>query len=81
MNMSYGNAPRQNYRPAASKQDWTVGQTVKVGFMTLKVLAKVATPGDYMPDAYALETNGKFYRFVPHNGLARCANLEEAMAA
>jgi len=64
-----------------SKQNWEIGQTVKVGFMVLKVLAKVPTPGDYMPDAYALESNGKFYRFVPHNGLARCYNLDEAMAA
>ena len=79
--MSYGNRPRQNYRPAASKQDWTAGQTVKVGFMSLRVIAKVPTPGDYMPDAYALESNGKFYRFVPHNGLSRCADLAEAMAA
>ena len=64
-----------------SKQQWEVGQTVKVGFMSLRVLAKVPTPGDYMPDAYALESNGKFYRFVPHNGLARCYSLDEAMAA
>ena len=73
---------RQNYRPAPAKQDWTPGQTVKVGFMTLQVVAKVATPGDWMPDAYALKAaNGNLYRFVPHNGLARCASLEEAMAA
>ncbi len=39
---------------------WEVGEMVKVGFLTLKVLAKVPTPGDYMPDAYAL-------------GSARCA--------
>jgi hypothetical protein len=54
-----------------SKQAWEVGETVKVGFMTLRVLAKVATPGDFKPDAYVL-TNikaDKFYRFVPHNGL------------
>lgn len=72
---------RHNYHPQPAKQDWTVGQTVKVGFMSLKVLAKVPTPGDYMPDAYALESNGKFYRFVPHNGLERCADLAEAMEA
>ena len=64
-----------------SKQHWEIGQMVKVGFMTLRVCAKIPTPGDYMPDAYALESNGKFYRFVPHNGLARCAGLAEAMAA
>ena len=54
-----------------SKQAWEVGEMVKVGFLTLRVLAKVATPGDFKPDAYVL-TNAKadkFYRFVPHNGL------------
>lgn len=79
--MINGNRPRQNYRPAASQQDWSVGSTVKVGFMSLKILAKIATPGDYRPDGYALESGGKFYNFVPHCGLVRCGNLEEAMAA
>lgn len=66
-----------------SKQIWEVGQAVKVGFMNLIVLAKVPTPGDYAPDAYALSAvgGGKFYRFVPHNGLVRCDSLAEAMAA
>jgi hypothetical protein len=65
-----------------TKQNWEPGQNVKVGFLTLQVVAKIPTPGDYMPDAYALKSgNGTFYRFVPHNGLARCYSLEEAMAA
>ncbi len=68
----------QTFRRRA-QQDWSVGNTVKVGFLTLKVLAKVATPGNYLPDQYALESNGKFYCFVPHNGLHRCADLAEAM--
>lgn len=73
---------RYNYRPRPAQQDWTAGQTVKVGFMVLEVIAKIPTPGDFMPDAYALKSsNGTFYRFVPHNGLARCFNLDEAMAA
>lgn len=54
-----------------TKQNWNVGQTVKVGFMTLTVLAAVATPGDYKPDAYVLSAKGSFYRFVPHNGLVK----------
>lgn len=64
-----------------TKQTWEIGANVKVGFLTLQVVAKIPTPGDWLPDAYAL-TNGKgaFYRFVPHNGLTRCANLEEAVA-
>ena len=80
--MSYGNALRNNYRPSPAKQDWSVGQQVKVGFMSLEVLAKIATPGDYLPDAYALKSaRGQFYRFVPHNGLTKCYSLAEAMAA
>jgi hypothetical protein len=68
------------YRPAA-KQSWEIGSTVKVGFLTLKVLAKVATPGNWLPDQYAL-TNGKgaFYKFIPHNGIERCPDLASAMA-
>lgn len=62
-----------------SKQKWEVGQTVKVGFLSLQVLAKIATPGDWLPDAYALGSNGKFYKFIPHNGLTRCTNLAQAM--
>lgn len=78
----YGTRPRQNYRPAPAKQDWTPGQTVKVGFLTLEVIAKVATPGNWMPDQYALKNAaGTFYQFIPHNGLRRCAGLEEAMEA
>jgi hypothetical protein len=54
-----------------TKQNWTPGQTVKIGFMTLVVKAAVATPGDSLPDAYIL-TNAagtQLYKFVPHNGV------------
>jgi hypothetical protein len=64
-----------------TKQVWEVGHTVKVGFLSLTVLAKVATPGDFAPDAYVL-TNTKqttFYRFVPHNGLTKYPTLDDAM--
>lgn len=65
-----------------SRQDWNVGAVVKVGFVAgLTVRAKVPTPGDYAPDAYALEqaATGRFYHFVPHVGLTRCTSLAEAM--
>jgi uncharacterized small protein (DUF1192 family) len=54
-----------------TKQDWTAGKTVKVGFLALVVLAAVPTPGDFMPDAYLLvnKESTKLYKFVPHNGL------------
>ena len=64
-----------------SKQCWEVGEMVKVGFMQLRVLAKVATPGNYLPDQYALTNadGSRFYRFVPHNGCERVADLHAAM--
>lgn len=63
-----------------SKQDWSEGRTVKVGFMTLVVVCAVATPGDYAPDAYLLRNiNGtKLYSFVPHKG---CTEVTLAEAA
>lgn len=65
-----------------STQEWQVGETVAVGFLRLRVLARIPTPGDYNPDAYALTNadGSRFYRFVPHNGCVLVANLAEAMA-
>ena len=37
-----------------TRQDWTPGQTVKVGFMTLVVKACIANIGDGQPDSYIL---------------------------
>ena len=55
-----------------SKQQWVVGSKVKIGFMSdLVVIAAVATPGDYAPDAYLLSRAGKMYCFVPHKGLTK----------
>lgn len=66
-----------------SKQVWEIGEVVKVGFITgLTVIAKIPTPGDYAPDAYALSqaSTGRIYRFVPHNGIQRCASMQEALS-
>lgn len=52
-----------------TKQDWAVGKAVRVGFMTLTVVATVATPGDFRPDAYVLSSKTALYSFVPHCGL------------
>lgn len=64
-----------------SKQVWQVGETVKVGFMQLRVLAAVATPGNYLPDQYALTNadGSRFYRAIPYNGCTRVESLAEAM--
>ena len=55
-----------------SKQNWSVGQTVKVGFMTLKVV-KAEAIHDGMPDIYTLVSldGTKTYEFIPHHGLTR----------
>lgn len=57
----------------SGKQNWAVGSMVKVGFLCLVVKAAVATPGDYLPDAYILanKEGTQLYRFVPHNGLVK----------
>jgi len=62
-----------------TKQNWTTGQIVKVGFMSLMVVQAVPTPGDFAPDAYILTNaaNTKLYKFVPHNGL-QSIDLSEA---
>lgn len=53
-----------------SKQNWNIGQVVKVGFMTLRITG-IRAIKDYMPDIYDLESlDGKItYEFIPHNGL------------
>ncbi len=62
-----------------SKQNWAVGATVKVGFLTLVVKAAIATPGDGLPDVYFLSNlaETKLYQFTPHNGL-HAVTIEEA---
>ena len=56
-----------------TRQNWSPGSTVRVGFLRLRVLASIATPGNYRPDEYALESlDGRaFYRFTPHHGVVR----------
>lgn len=62
-----------------TKQNWTPGQTVRVGFLTLTIVEKVATPGNWLPDQYVLTNrSGAFYKFIPHNGLTRCDSLAQA---
>ncbi len=62
-----------------SKQNWEPGSAVKVGFMSLVVLAAVPSPGDYLPDQYLLRSaKGQHYAFVPHNG---CIKIDEHDAA
>jgi len=55
-----------------SKQNWSIGATVKVGFLTLRVISVEAVK-DWLPDIYTLESldGSKTYEFIPHNGLTR----------
>lgn len=55
-----------------TKQNWGIGQIVKVGFLQLRVLS-ARSEKDYLPDIYTLESlNGqRKYEFIPHNGLTR----------
>jgi hypothetical protein len=67
-----------------TKQDWQIGNIVKVGFVAnLEVIKCVPTPGDGRPDVYVLwqSQTGRFYTFQPHFGLTRHADLAEALAA
>jgi hypothetical protein len=57
-----------------TRQNWAPGATVKVGFLTLRVLSVEAVI-DGLPDIYTLESldGSKRYEFIPHNGLSRIA--------
>ncbi len=58
---------------AARKQDWFPGAVVKVGFLKLRVINLIPTPGDYRPDVYVLTNldGNRVYHFTPHFGLER----------
>lgn len=68
-----------------SKQNWSKGQTVKVGFLSLIVQAAIATPGDHAPDVYFLSNQAgtKLFQFTPYQGLESVTpeQAEERMAA
>lgn len=55
-----------------TKQNWEIGATVKVGFLTLRVVS-VRAVKEGLPDIYTLENldGTRLYEFIPHNGLTR----------
>lgn len=55
-----------------SRQDWSVGATVRVGFLKLRVVSARAEY-DWKPDIYTLESldGSRQYEFIPHHGLER----------
>lgn len=59
-------------RHRSRKQEWNIGATVKVGFLTFTVAGKQPTPGDYRPDIWLLTSaKGERYSFQPHLGLTK----------
>jgi hypothetical protein len=56
----------------AKNKNWSTGSTVRVGFLTLRVVSCRAEK-DGMPDIYSLESidGKKSYEFIPHHGLNR----------
>ena len=61
--------PHKNTMIKRTKQNWAIGEWVKVGFMKLQVVSARAEY-DMLPDIYTLvSATGKKYEFIPHNGL------------
>lgn len=57
-----------------TRQNWSIGEWVKVGFMRLQVISFRAEY-DGLPDIYTLTSAiGKKYEFIPHNGLYAISN-------
>ena len=57
---------------SSKNKSWGIGDTVKVGFMNLRVL-EIKAIKDHLPDIYVLESldGTKKYEFIPHRGLKK----------
>jgi len=55
-----------------SRQNWGIGEIVKVGFLKLRILGMKSIV-DGLPDIYELENlkGDKRYEFTPYNGLVK----------
>ncbi len=60
----------------SSRHNWVPGQTVRVGFFSLLVLAAVPTPGDGQPDAYVPARGESVCKFAPYFGLQKIIRQE-----
>jgi hypothetical protein len=55
-----------------TRQNWSIGSKVKIGFLTLEIVNFTPTPKDYRPDVYTLKNEkGQLYTFTPHYGLKK----------
>lgn len=62
------------YRRTGTTGRWEVGQTVKVGFLTLTITGFTPSNGDGLPGSWHLsDSKGRTYQFTPYNGLERIA--------
>lgn len=53
-----------------SKQNWKIGEKVRIGFMKDMEVISFKAIKDMLPDIYTLKSpSGKMYEFIPHNGL------------
>lgn len=58
------------------RQEWAIGNTVRVGFLTLTIIGFEPATGDGLPGAWLLNSHtGSSYRFTPYNGLETIDNL------
>ncbi len=59
-----------------TKNIWTPDSEVKVGYMTLRVVKRIPTPGDGNPDKWALTSldGTRDYVFAPYSGLRLTAD-------
>jgi hypothetical protein len=62
-----------------STQSWEIGQTVRVGFLSLTVIAGLEATGDGMAGAYILTNGTQLYAFIAHRGVHKISD-DEAVA-
>ena len=53
-----------------SRQNWNIGEVVKIGFLSGKIIDILAIV-DYLPDIYIIESPKALYKFIPHNGIEK----------
>ncbi len=65
-----------------TKNIWTPDSEVKVGYMTLRVVKRIPTPGDGKPDKWALTSldGTRDYIFAPYSGLKKIADRRQPVS-
>lgn len=63
----------------STKQDWSVGKIVNVGFMKGFKVEEICVVKDFLPDIYILSRHGKHYEFIPHNSLTLVQDCQSCL--